>query len=235
MLSGKSLITLLFLFSLLSLSAQTQQREQEQYYQQYPDECSFATKFYKKHKNDFERTGYTLGLSGKFLFSIIAPELSQFGHLSNKVETASLKVFYVQGGKKYSDFSIGFFQMKPSFIERMEDSLKQTKTMIPTFASCLLPNSGSREARVERLNRLNDFYWQLKYLTLFCALIQSRFSDIHFSNEEEKLRFYAAAYNTGFHKSRNEIEIMENKALFPHFSNSKYRYSEIALWFYSQH
>lgn len=202
------------------------------YVERYPKECSKALDFYETNKIMFEEAGEELGLSGKFLFAIVAPEFTQFSHLSNFIESNSLKVFYVQGGRAYSDFSIGYFQMKPSFIERMEDSLRCNNGLMSLSPIFLIEDSQSRQARVTRVKRLEKWEWQLRYLTLFCILLEDRFSSKNFSNEEEKLQFYASAYNSGFHRTEQEIERVGQIALFPHFSTPKYRYTDIALWFF---
>jgi hypothetical protein len=69
---------------------------------------------------------------------------------------------------------------------------------------------------------------------LFCAAVNHKFADIYFADEEEKLRFYASAYNSGFHKTEQQIREREQKELFPHFSRQKFQYSDIAVWFYQK-
>ena len=204
----------------------------QSYSELYPKECSQAKQFFAEHKNEFEQAGKNAGLSAEFLFAIVAPELSQFAYLSNKVETYSLKVMYVQGGKAYADFSIGFFQMKPSFIEQMENSVAADEDLKAKFSDYLFAEPNSRQARVSRIDRLNTTEWQLKYLTLFCVLVNKRFASVSFADEEEKLRFYASAYNAGVHRMENDIKQIGEKSLFPHFSRQKFRYADVALWFY---
>jgi len=102
------------------------------------------------------------------------------------------------------------------------------------YAACLFADPNSRQARVERIDHLNTLEWQIKYLTLFCALVNKRFESVLFNSEEEKLRFYASAYNSGFHKTETQIRETEQKALFPHFSRKKFKYSDIAVWFYRE-
>jgi hypothetical protein len=218
---------LLFLFILLSDMAKAQPC-----LEQYGQDCAFATLFYETHRQEFEKTAKRTGLTASFLFAIVAPELTQYSYLRDKVETYSLKVFYVQNGKSYSDFSIGFFQMKPSFIERMEDSLQTINRLHEKFKNCLMSEPDSRKARVERVQRLSQLEWQFEYLALFCELVRERFPSKSKLSENDKLIFYAAAYNTGFHKSEALIEQMAQQALFPHFLREKYRYSDIALCFY---
>ena len=202
------------------------------YATQYSSECQKALEFYAANKSGFEQAAKNTHVSAAFMFAIVAPEITQFSYLGNIIETGSLKVLYVQSGASYSDFSVGFFQMKPSFIERMEDSLLKDTALQQQFKECLIDDPTSRAARVTRVKRLEQSGWQLKYLALFYALTEKRFSNKQFTTQEERLQFYASAYNCGFHKSASIIEATGEKALFPHFSSPKYKYSDISLWFY---
>ncbi|MDR2407550.1 MAG: hypothetical protein LBE13_05510 [Bacteroidales bacterium] len=87
---------------------------------------------------------------------------------------------------------------------------------------------------MERIERLNTVEWQIKYLVLFCEMVNVRFGNLAFVSEEEKLRFYASAYNCGFYKLEEEIKATAQKALFPHFSTQKFRYADISLLFYKE-
>jgi len=205
---------------------------QTSYPELYPKECEAARQFFTEHSKEFEQAGKDAGLGAEFLFAIVAPEISQFVHLSNKLETYSLRVMYVQGGRAYSDFSIGLFQMKPSFIEQMEESVAADDGLRAAFAECLFAEPDSRQARVERIERLNSIEWQMKYLTLFCKLVDKRFGSVAFANGRERLRFYASAYNAGFYRTESDIKKIGDKALFPHFSAQKFGYADVALWFY---
>ena len=203
-----------------------------EYAKQYSNECRETKNFYFKHKKLFEKAAQSVGLSPQMLFAIVAPEFTQYSSLDNKMETYSLKVFYVQQGKAYSDFSIGYFQMKPSFIELLEEYAASDANLKKKYAACLFPNPNERSARVARIDRLNTIEWQIIYLSLFCDVLHKRFENLSFDTNEEQLRFYASAYNCGFHKSEWQIKETEQKALFPHYSKQKFKYSDIALWFY---
>jgi len=204
------------------------------YAQLYPSECCTAKDFYTQHQRLFAVAAQSVGLTPQFLFSIVAPEYTQYSYLSNKLETYSLKVLYVQGGKAYSDFSIGYFQMKPSFIELLEEAAAADSALQTKYADCLFVTPDERAARVTRIDRLNTVEWQLTYLSLFCEVLQKRFSALSSATTEEQLRFYASAYNCGFRKSEQQINEMAQKALFPHFSRQKFNYSDIAVWFYGE-
>ena len=225
---------LAFLFFLSSAFAAESSGQDAAYAALYPEECHYAGEFYSLHKNLFENAAQNAAFEPQMLFAITAPELTQFSYLSDKLETYSLKVFYVQKGKAYSDFSIGCFQMKPSFVELLEETAAADAVLKTKYAACLFANPDEREARVTRIDRLCTVEWQLTYLSLFCEIVRKRFGGLAFSGREEELRFYAAAYNCGFFKSEQQIKDMMQKTLFPRFSQQKFNYSDIAVWFYRE-
>ena len=59
-------------------------------------------------------------LNPYFVLAIVFPELIRYSKLQDVIESNDLKVLYVQFGDTYSNFSIGRFQMKPSFCEQLE-------------------------------------------------------------------------------------------------------------------
>jgi hypothetical protein len=204
----------------------------EAYVALYPSDCRKARDFYAEHKSLFEAAAQAAGFTAQFLFGIVAPELTQYSYLQNRLETYSLRVFYVQNGKSYSDFSIGCFQMKPSFIEQLEEYVSSDSLLRVKYSQYLFASPETRAARVERINRLNTAEWQIKYLAVFCEMVRKRFGNPVFATEEDKLRFYASAYNCGFLKPEQHIREMMQKAMFPHFSKQKFRYADISLHLY---
>lgn len=202
------------------------------YFYQYPAECRKTIQFYELNSDGFNKEAETLDVTGSFLFSIVAPEMSQYNYLVNKIETSSLKVLYIEAGAAYADFSIGLFQMKPSFVETMESNILDYPDLKKEYSDCIFAEPNSRDARVQRVNRLNQTDWQLRYLSLFYKLTAKRFANKTFADEEEKIQFFATAYNVGFYKTAEEIERIGKLKLFPHFSTTKYRYCEISLSFY---
>ena len=224
------LIKALFVHFLL-LQAVVTAVAQSEYCREYEKDCRNAKEFFFRYKSELSNAANVCDLSAEFLFAIVAPEITQFSYLSNKIETYSLKVFYVQKGKAYSDFSIGVFQMKPSFIENMEQYITADSTLKRQYQKFLFTNPHERQARVERVERLSSTEWQIAYLALFCAVVNHKFADLAFSSAEEKLRFYANAYNSGFHRTAAELKSAKC-AYFPHFSRQKFHYADISVWFY---
>jgi hypothetical protein len=144
-----------------------------------------------------------------------------------------MKLLYVQNGTKYGDFSLGIFQMKPSFVEDLEVYVSKNSKLKKAFSKILFNDKNSSYARSTRLNRLATFDWQLLYLTVFCNIVKDRFSSIKFSNIKDKLKFYATAYNCGFGRSKEDILKHQSMFQFPRFSMNKYNYSDISILFYN--
>lgn len=205
--------------------------QERAYHERYDAECQLALSFWVSHEAEFKAIGSKAGVSARFLFALVAPEISQFGYLSDRAQTYILKVMYVQRGKAYADFSIGRFQMKPSFIERLEQCLRTESTLCTLFPEVLFTAESEWAERAERIKRLESMEWQLVYLALFCRVVQQRFEHIVFADETEKLQFYANAYNVGFHLNASRLQQTQG-AYFPHLSRQKYRYADISLWFY---
>lgn len=124
--------------------------------------------------------------------------------------------------------------MKPSFIEGLENYIRNNNELKIKYDSYLFQDSQSKNARIERIDRLNSISWQIKYLSVFCDLINHKFNHLQFVSNTEKVRFFASAYNSGFHKSENALKIMQKMKYFPRFGIEKYNYSDIANWFYNE-
>ena len=224
----KNIILIVFLFILpITVNARS-------YHERFASGTQRALNFYKLNIDEFNKIAAITGLKPEFIFAIIAPELSQFGFLNNLAQTSVLRFLYVQGGTMYADFSIGYFQMRPSFVERLEESVRQSETLKQQFYSSLIENPNSRAARAKRIERLTQPEWKFNYLALFCMIMQERFAHKEFSCEEEKLRFYASAYNSGFYRAEEVIERFSQKALFPLLGRARYNYSDVSIWFFRE-
>lgn len=200
----------------------------------YRFESQFALAYYKDNLSDFEFAAKGTNLSVPFIFSVIAPELSQYNVLTDAAEVFSLKVLYVQGGKSYANFSIGLFQMKPAFVELLEANVAKNdylKSLFPDFVIAG-QNLDAKGQRAERVKRLECIDWQMMYLKVFCLLVQKNYPMTNFMSENNKLRFYAAVYNIGF-RPISVIYRERKKALFPRLGVLKFRYEDVAVCFFN--
>ncbi|MFD1603154.1 hypothetical protein ACFSJW_06360 [Flavobacterium artemisiae] len=138
------------------------------------------------------------------ILSIAFPEILRYNSYSDYLETSSNRILYVNKGKEASDFSTGYFQMKPSFLEDLENYVAATESL-KDYQWIIISKKNEKETRKERINRLGDFRWQLRYLKVFWFVSEYKYQNMNFKTTQDKIRFYATAYNYGFTKPESEI------------------------------
>ena len=219
----------LLVFLILNISANT--------IDLFSDEQAEGLRFLEKRKTKIEKVLEQYdGLNPSTVLASVAPELMRYHLFQNFIETKVLEKWYVEYGADQADFSIGYFQMKPSFIEKLEDHLKEIST-----SDCIglnhfnYPIKTPSAIRKERLERLKDFQWQLHYACLFYIISEHCFGELAFKNKAERVQFYATAYNFGFEKSIEKIYSWESTKAFPYGKKFKFEqaaYGELATQFY---
>ena len=154
------------------------------------------------------------------ILAIGFPEILRYNFFKDYVETEANRVLYVAKGKEYADYSIGLFQMKPSFIETLEleqkdyDALKKYK-----FIKCSNLKKDISKEREIRINRLNNIQWQLVYLNVFWDLMNEKYRDKKFNTSSEKIQFIATVYNCGINKPEIVYRNNLNRKIFPYGKN----------------
>lgn len=193
-------------------------------------------KFEKENRNWIEPILTKNHISYPVAISVVFPEMVRYSALRDKMEIGLLKTLYVNLGEEYADFSIGEFQMKPSFAEMIREKAYD----IPGLESDITFKSGAdfddiKEFRKSILKDLEDLKSQLNYLIVFIKICDRNF------NTEEKdemlqVKFLATAYNFGFDKTETEIKNMTDKKYFNTslIMNENYSYSDISLFWYKQ-
>ena len=169
--------------------------------------------------------------------AIVLPELLRHNWLSDFLETSILEQAYVRGGSQVADFSIGYFQMKPSFIEKLEAHILASSELNSSFGDLAHYTQKEQKARrAERLRRLKQLDYQLKYASCFYQVLNECYNDLPF-DESKQLRFFATAYNYGFDRPFDEIEHWMSLKAFPYgpqFDTDQYAYSDYSLYFFQQ-
>jgi hypothetical protein len=164
--------------------------------------------------------------------AIIFPELIRYSSLRDKAEVTALATLYVSYGSYYSDFSIGRFQIKPSFAEKIEKKYLSCFGNIYPAITDTFENKDSRSKRVQRLDTTEG---QVKYLIMFCRLMDQKYKKAEFPDDKEYLTFLATAYNTGQMDDPAIIRRMSQKKFFyialPR--KDKYNYAEISYYYFS--
>lgn len=202
------------------------------YFSVYPSEAQSAVDFFNNHPEIYLELRQTLSPEeARIAMSIVAPELSQYSVCSDKAETGMLNVFYVTRG--ISNFSIGVFQMKPSFVEKLEAEVARDTTLLYIFPELPIMGDTGRKQRSKRICRLVSPEWHVKYLSVFMQLAIRKTAGISFANDEERLLYWATLYNGGLHLTSDDVGRLRRLKGFPHFSK-RFNYAEICLEFYKR-
>jgi hypothetical protein len=176
----------------------------------------------------------------RIALSIVFPELIRYSALEDEIEVRALKVLYVQYGRAYMNFSVGRFQMKPSFVEHLESDYNRLFSAedkaavgIPAFE-----RGDTVELRRRKVVRLDDLAWQVRYLRLFMLVMDKRYGHIAFVGAEDRLRFYATAYNAGYASGEQALRRAVDDRRFHIellFPKKTYNYADVALFFFRNH
>lgn len=201
------------------------------------DSWNKAEAFEKANRSWMEPLLVANKISYPVAISIVFPELVRYSALSDKMEVTLLKTLYVNLGEDYANFSIGQFQMKPSFA----GSIREKVSEVLTGGSDIVFKSSSEYADIKDFRKsivsdLEKPESQIRYLIAFIKLCENKF---HLEGKDEKsiVRFLSTAYNSGFSKTGAEIENMTGRKFFSAgpFSSRLYCYSDISVYWFEQH
>lgn len=198
------------------------------------DDYNSSVDYLRQNRDSFVASCTKHNTDTAVAMSVIFPELVRFSYFQDFFETQSLELLYVNFGPSKADFSIGRFQMKPSFIEQLETMVK-SKQLDKFTEITQYTDTDIRKIRQERLLRLQNYDWQLKYLNCFCSFMENRFIDHLWKDKEQKIAVFATAFNHSMTCSLEELKDWSSRKNYPYGSRSEdnpYTYSEIALLFY---
>lgn len=206
-------------------------------FHEYERDMAKMVTYLKTEKDTIIQISNTSTADAREAVSIVFPELIRWSAFQDYLETSSNAILYVQKGKETCDLSIGHFQMRPSFIEQLEEFIENNKSLY-YLNYVIIKAPTEKEKREIRIARLQQFTWQLRYAHIFWLVAQEKFKNRKFINPEERIRFYATAYNHGFLKPESDIEKWEHKAFFPHgvkYKGNQVCYSNLAVEFYDKY
>lgn len=174
-----------------------------------------------------------------FTLSIAAPEYIRYRELSNLMEVQALRLMYAELGSEQVDFSVGYFQMKPSFIEMLEVEVRNDEVLQTEFADLIgfysVDASGIRQ---ERIDRILDIKYCILYLKAFEALVRKKYAmELEGMTIPQSLHFMATAYNLGLDQSGSVIKKYQSKQNFPHgphYTGDQHAFGDLSVRIYSQ-
>ena len=228
------IISFLILFTVTAIPCRSQSLN---YNVVFGNDWEKALQFVEENNNWMKPLLEKHDISYPVAISVIFPELVRYSALRDKMETTMLKTLYRNLGDDYADFSIGVFQVKPSFAEK----IREEAGLLPCWRlKILFKRSNSyknvREFRGDILADLEDPESEFNYIIAFFKICEKYFP-IEFPNEEAKIKFLATAYNTGFRKSKEEIEKMSTAKFYNTklFNSENYSYADVSLFWYKQY
>jgi len=175
-------------------------------------------------------------ISYPIAIAVIFPELVRYSALRDKMEITLLKALYINLGDEYANFSIGQFQMKPSFAELIREQV----TSVLSTKSGIAYKSKSKSEDIKEFRKsivmdLEDPGTQFNYLVAFFKICERNYKTNR-KNEIARLKFLATAYNYGIDKTASQIESMTDRKFFNTklFKTENYSYADVSLFWYKQ-
>lgn len=225
-------VLIILVFEFLCLPAQNQSLD---YAEIFAEDWKKALVFERDNRSwmDSILTGnhisYSMGIA------VIFPELVRYSALQDKIEITLLKTLYVNLGDNYANFSIGRFQMKPSFAQKVREA---AATVMNRKSGIRMTDRAGyddvKDYRRSIVKDLEDPKSELNYLVVFLKICEKNFRTSKM-DETSRIRFMATAYNYGIDKSYSEIESMINKKFFNTklYKTENYSYADVSLYWYN--
>lgn len=199
----------------------------------------FGTDWAKAEAFVSENKNWMKQLSGKYdveyseAIAMVFPELVRYSALRDKMEITLLKALYINLGEDYANFSIGQFQMKPSFAEALHKKAPMLKGRLKKLFQEKSKSDDIKKYRSAIVRDLENPESQFLYLIAFLKICENVYplEDI---DEDERLRFLATAYNYSFQKSFDEVNKMTGKKFFytKLVRGDSYSYADISVYWY---
>lgn len=196
-----------------------------------------AERYVSEHHDEWKQEFDFFGVDSRMAEAVVFPELIRYSMWKDEIERTAVNGLYVSKGREGANFSIGRFQMKPSFAEEVEKAWNASSLSKEYgFSFNLADNNEARRSRVRRLSTMQG---QCRYLAIFIRLQQLRHPRLSQLSLKEQVCFLATAYNRSFSASWDEILKMQRQRHF-HTDVIKtrntrfYCYADIAVAFLSK-
>jgi hypothetical protein len=191
-----------------------------------------AINYVKEHHDEWSREFEQFDVDPRLAVAIVFPELIRYSMWQDEIERAAVNGLYVSKGTDGANFSIGRFQMKPSFAEEIEQ--EWNRSSLSKEYGFVFNLQQNNEARRSRIRRLSNMQGQCRYLAIFIRLLQQRHPQLEQLSEKEQVSFLATAYNRSFTASFQQIKKIQHERHFhtdviKTHSTCLYCYADIAF------
>ena len=171
-----------------------------------------AINYVKEHHDEWSREFEQFDVDPRLAVAIVFPELIRYSMWQDEIERAAVNGLYVSKGTDGANFSIGRFQMKPSFAEEIEQ--EWNRSSLSKEYGFVFNLQQNNEARRSRIRRLSNMQGQCRYLAIFIRLLQQRHPQLEQLSEKEQVCFLATAYNRSFTASFQQIKKIQHERQF---------------------
>ncbi len=205
------------------------------YQKEFGNDWMLAEAFVKEHCAEWKPIFEEFGVDADVAIAVVFPELIRYSRWQDAIETAAVNGLYVSGGKSRANFSIGRFQMKPSFAEEIDEEWNKSK--LAREFDFVFDIRDVADARRNRLNRIGTLEGQCRYLAIFIRLMYLRHPRLQTLSKEQQIRFLATAYNSDHtvsweHNLRMQKQRTYHTDMIKTHSTKTFRYCDIAVAFY---
>jgi hypothetical protein len=227
----------LFIFLFISFTFNPARSQSYNYQDIFGDDWEKAVAFERENRIWIEPVLARNHISYPLAIAVIFPELVRYSAIRDKMEITLLKALYINLGEEYANFSIGQFQIKPSFAEKVRALAPEVMTRRSGIVfRALSEYDDITDFRKSIVTDLEDPRTEINYLVAFIKICEKKYKSRR-KDEFEKVKFFATAYNYGIDKSETQIESMMNKKFFNTklFSSENYSYSDVSLFWFKQY
>lgn len=208
-----------------------------------------AIAYCEEHRSEWRQVWEQYGVPCDIAEAVIFPELIRYSLFQDKMETGVVRSLYVSKGTGGCDFSIGRFQMKPSFAEDLEK--RWMRSGLAREYNLYFDTKDNEIARKVRISRLEKEEWQCIYLAVFLKMLYLDYGTCNKQGQHmqdgidtlpvhDQVRLAATAYNRGCRWTNpgfSPIDELRARSTEKHFHTSlvptsktrHYVYADIAL------
>lgn len=144
-------------------------------------------------REEWKEIWRNFGLDAAVAESVVWPEILRYNSLSDVAETAADYGAHIIGSDT-PDYSIGIFQMRPSFVKDLE--MAWMRSGLADEYNLPFDISETVSARYKRIGRISSNEWQAVYLAVFIRLLYHSYN-LDTLPIEDQVRLAATAYNRG--------------------------------------
>lgn len=195
-----------------------------------------AERCVEEYHDEWKQEFDIFGVDSRMAEAVVFPELIRYSMWKDEIERAAVNGLYVGKGREGADFSIGRFQMKPSFAEDIE--AEYNRSFLAREFGFIFNVRDDADARRSRVNRLSTEVGQCRYLAIFIRLMYLRHPQLSSLTSVQQVRFLATAYNRNHKASWAENICMQRQrhfhtSMLKTSSTKTYRYCDISAAYFS--